>query len=68
MSVTVTFMCDRTGCDNAEPMEFSELLYDEDADPRSVAAIERIVPEGWAYEYSGLEDVLHCPEHVGGSA
>ncbi len=69
MSVSVTFLCDRIGCENAESMPLYEYLYDEEADERgSTAAIEAVVPEGWAYETAGLEDVLHCPEHVGKSA
>lgn len=65
MSVSVTFLCDRTGCNATESIPLYEYLYDEEADERgSTAAIEAVVPGGWAYEHSGLNDVLHCPKHV----
>lgn len=67
MNVTVGYTCQRTGCGATAAIELDELLYDAEGLERSASEMQDVAPEGWAWEINGLENVLHCPEHVAGA-
>lgn len=59
MSARVVFACDRSGCEETVVIEL------EDERDAARCRVAEVVPDGWGWDVSGsgLDFVVHCPEH-----